>query len=272
MLVPTLWLCGAFYFNVSLAGAEPVTEPVSKAMTESVSELVTEPVAESGKTFKNSQGVEFLPVPGKTALMAVWETRVQDYSMFVKAMKRPWPKANFSQTGMHPVVNVSWEDAKAYAQWLTQKERAAGVLPQGWRYRLPFSEEWGLAAGLPAYNDQAAPDQSLYTHFPWQGDWPPVLNGGNYHPSLGVDSYEHTAPVGSFKPNSNGFYDLGGNVWEWCEDVYNQSPDYRVLRGASWRMRDPGDLLTATVIGNRPSLRLSVYGFRLVIEKQSDPS
>ncbi|HEY0257693.1 MAG TPA: SUMF1/EgtB/PvdO family nonheme iron enzyme, partial [Candidatus Methylacidiphilales bacterium] len=61
-------------------------------------------------------------------------------------------------------------------------------------------------------------------------------------------------------------YDMGGNVWQWCQDYFNNSPDYRVLRGASWRMRDPEDLVSSKVIGNKPDLALSVYGFRLVIE------
>ncbi len=57
---------------------------------------------------------------------------------------------------------------------------------------------------------------------------------------------------------------MGGNVWQWCQDYFNNSPDYRVLRGASWRMRDPEDLLSSKVIGNKPDLALPVYGFRLV--------
>ncbi len=222
--------------------------------------------AYAAESFENSQGVTFLKVPGEPVMMAVWETRVRDYQPFVAEMKRTWPQPTFEQTPDHPAVNVSWEDAKAFAQWLTQQEHAAGTLPAGWRYRLPRAKEWSVAVGLPAGNELQRDEMALITKFPWNRDWPPTKDCGNYHPSLGVDSFEHTAPVGSFQPNELGIYDMGGNVWEWCEDVYNQSPDYRVLRGASWRMRNPGDLLSSTSIGNRPNLRLAVYGFRLVID------
>ncbi|HEY0255985.1 MAG TPA: SUMF1/EgtB/PvdO family nonheme iron enzyme, partial [Candidatus Methylacidiphilales bacterium] len=78
--------------------------------------------------------------------------------------------------------------------------------------------------------------------------------------------------VGSFKPNAHGLYDMGGNVWQWCEDIFNRSADFRVLHGASWRMRDPEDLLSSARIGNRPDIRLAVYGCRLVIELPEAPA
>ncbi|MEM1157853.1 MAG: SUMF1/EgtB/PvdO family nonheme iron enzyme [Verrucomicrobiota bacterium] len=252
-----------------LVGHVYLLKAEESAPAESSQKDGAKPAAVAVQPFTNSLGMKFLPLPDRPdrpVLMSTKETRVQDYQAFSRAMKRSWPQADFKQSETHPAVNVSWEDAKAFARWLTQQERESGLLPEGWRYRLPLSEEWSQAAGLPKPGQSGVYDEALYSHFPWAGDWPPPQKSGNYHPTLGVDSYPHTAPVGSFAPNAQGFYDLGGNVWEWCEDVYNQSPDYRVLRGASWRMRDPGDLLTATTIGNRPSLRLSVYGFRLVIE------
>jgi formylglycine-generating enzyme required for sulfatase activity len=189
---------------------------------------------------------------------------VQDYQAFVSAKGRPWQKPGFEQGPTHPAVCVTWEDATAFAAWLTHREQAAGTLPKDWTYRLPTSAEWNVAIGLPADNAQDGTTETPV--YPWGTQWPPPVGAGNYSPDLDVDPYPYTSPVGSFKANRFGLYDMGGNVWQWCQDYFNNSPDYRVLRGASWRMRDPEDLLSSKVIGNKPDLALPVYGFRLVIE------
>ncbi len=214
--------------------------------------------------FTNTLGMSFLPVPGTSTMLCSWPTRVQDYRVFVHATGRRWPSPDFSQGDKHPAVCVTWEDAKAFANWLTQKEQAADKLPKSWRYRLPLETEWNVAIGLPA----TSPGEEDATEvFPWGTQWPPPPNAGNYSPDLQVDSFTYTSPVGSFKANALGFYDMGGNVWQWCEDYFDRSADYRVLRGASWRMRDPDDLLSAKRIGNKPDTCLSVYGFRLALER-----
>jgi formylglycine-generating enzyme required for sulfatase activity len=87
--------------------------------------------------------------------------------------------------------------------------------------------------------------------FPWGKDWPPPCEAGNYYGeesrqsrnSLVIrgfkDGYPRTSPVGSFVANKYGLFDMGGNVWQWCEDWYSSGQVDRVLRGASWRIR-PG--------------------------------
>ena len=219
--------------------------------------------------FKNSLGLRFTAVEGTPILFSIWETRVQDYRAFTGSTGRSWKSAGFSQSSSHPVVMVSWEDATQFCRWLTKREIEAGTLTEGCRYRLPSSAEWSLAVGLPkpAANDTLSltngPSQ---TEFPWGGEWPPDDKSGNYHPELGCDNYSYTSPVGSFASNRFGLYDMGGNVWEWCSDSYKNSIDFRVLRGASWRMRSPGDLLSSLEIGNVGHLQLNTYGFRVVLE------
>lgn len=223
--------------------------------------LATNLLAGAQETYTNSFGQLFRQVSEGGTLLAVHETRVKDYAGFVKETQRTWPKAGFTQGPDHPAVNVSWEDAKAYARWLTDKEHAAGSLPAPWSYRLPKDDEWSLAVGL-------APGGSMTEEvYPWGTGWPPPPQSGNYSPDLQVDKFAQTSPVGSFAANPQGFFDLGGNVWEWCEDTFNNSPDYRILRGASWRMKGPVDLMSNNRIGNVPSIRLPVYGFRLAIER-----
>ncbi len=219
--------------------------------------------------FENSLKMAFVEVPETEVLFSIWETRVQDYRRFVSATGRSWEKAGFSQGETHPATMVSWEDATQFCRWLTREEQEAGVLPEGCRYRLPTSAEWSLAVGLkkPDADDTLAivngPSQ---TEFPWEDTWPPVDDAGNYHPDLNCDSFAYTSPVGSFAQNRFGIYDLGGNVWEWCSDSFKNSIDFRTLRGASWRMRSPGDLLSSFEIGNVGHIQLNTYGFRVVLE------
>ncbi|MEN8715866.1 MAG: SUMF1/EgtB/PvdO family nonheme iron enzyme [Verrucomicrobiales bacterium] len=219
--------------------------------------------------FENSLEMRFTEVDGARALFSIWETRVKDYRSFVNETKRGWSDPGIIQDNNHPAVMVSWEDATQFCRWLTDKEVKAGRIQEGCRYRLPTSAEWSLAVGLktPDYTNTSALLQGpSQTEFPWEGSWPPSEKAGNYHPDLGCDSFPTTAPVGSFSPNQFGLFDMGGNVWEWCSDSFKNSIDFRVLRGASWRMRSPGDLLSSIEIGNVGHIRLSTYGFRVVLE------
>ena len=118
---------------------------------------------EPGEPWVNSLGMKFVPVPGTNVLFYIWETRVQDFEAFVKATSHnageAWRApgdtgqsyvAGFSQTTLHPVVNVRWNDAEAFCRWLTEKERAEGNLSAGQEFRLPTDAEWSQAVGLPA--------------------------------------------------------------------------------------------------------------------------
>jgi hypothetical protein len=253
-------------------------------------------IATKDAPFVNGLGMKFVPVPitggptdGQRVLFSVWETRVQDYEVFVRETGREWNRATDVEQGpTHPAVNVSWEDATAFCAWLTERERKAGKLGEGEVYRLPTDHEWSCAVGLGEREDAAktpgGKDQKISDVFPWGSAWPPPENSGNYwseelRPLLAAgkftwikgelpgyrDGFVTTAPVGSYAANPFGLHDLGGNVWEWCEDWFNAEQTRRVLRGASWDYHDRGDLLAAERGSGASATRYNTYGFRCVV-------
>jgi formylglycine-generating enzyme required for sulfatase activity len=142
--------------------------------------------------------------------------------------------------GRRPVINVSWEDAQAYTQWLSGRT--------GQQYRLLTSAEWEIAARAGSTRD-----------FSW-GEDPPVCDpnartGANF----GGCPDRRTQPVGSFRPNRFGLYDVHGNVAEWVQDAEGGN---RVLRGGSLD-RNPLQLRFADWDSNAPTRRYRNLGFRL---------
>ena len=213
-------------------------------------------------SFVNSLGMKFVGVPGTEVMFCIWDVRVQDYRAYAEAnsgVDESWKKPGFTQGDTHPVVNMNWNDAKAFCAWLSRKE--------GKTYRLPTDAEWSAAVGL-ADEPGGTPrdkDAKIKDVYPWGTQWPPPSGAGNYAQSLNVDSYEHTSPVGSFTANQFGLYDMGGNVWQWCEDWYDGAQSSRVLRGGSWYNYDPDFLLSSYRLSNAPDSRYYFIGFRCVL-------
>ncbi len=223
----------------------------------------------TGQRLTNTLGMVFAGVPGVPAF-SVWETRVADYAAYAAArsgVDGSWKNPGSTQTDQHPVVKVSWQDAQAFCAWLTEKERGEGKLGTNQSYRLPADWEWSVAVGLTESRNGTPKDKDGKTPgvYPWGTQWPPPKGAGNYDSSLSVDSYANTSPVGSFTANSFGLYDLGGNVWEWCEDWYDGAQASRVLRGGSWISRNPANLLSSFRRGGSPDFRDGSLGFRCVL-------
>ena len=171
-------------------------------------------------------------------------------------------KPGFDQTGMHPAVCVSWDDAKAYVDWLSKKS--------GKSYRLLTEAEWEYAARAGT----TTPFSTGNTITPDQANF-----DGNYtYGGSAKGTYrERTVEVGSFKPNAFGLYDMHGNVWEWVEDCYKDSYagapadgsastsgdcSRRVLRGGSWD-NNPEILRSAYRDRSPTVIRSNVLGFRV---------
>ena len=214
----------------------------------------------------NSLGMVFAPV-GQVGF-CIWETRVQDYATYAGANPGVDGSWRSDAGGAHPVVNVSWDDAQAFCRWLTEKERGEGKIPANAAYRLPTDAEWSQAVGIGGREGAGSPkekDGKLAGVFPWGAEWPPPKGAGNYAPPLNVDAFATTAPVASFAANQFGLHDLDGNVWEWCEDLYDDKLKYRVLRGGSWGDDFAGHLLSSFRLSRTPDARYDYGGCRCVL-------
>jgi eukaryotic-like serine/threonine-protein kinase len=233
-----------------------------------------------GEPWENTLGMKFEPVG--ELLVGAWPVRVQDYEAFCQGTSRARSIPDFSQGLTHPVVKVSWQDATDFCEWLTSKERGAGRIEGGQRYRLPTDLEWSRAAGL-ADEGRATPEErdGKAREFPWGKQWPPPAGAGNFADSAvkktGMstiagyhDGFPQTSPVGSFPPNRFGLFDMSGNVWQWCADAYKGGAtgihDWGVLRGGSWGTASPAELRSSYRNVVERSERDVLYGFRCVLD------
>ena len=174
--------------------------------------------------------------------------------------------------GERPVIDVSWEDARAYVEWLS-RETGAG-------YRLPSESEWEYAAragsGEPRHWGEDSSEACGYGNVADR-------TANEKYPSLAIhecrDGYVHTSPTGSFKANAYGVHDMLGNVSEWVEDCWHG--DYRgapadgsawtregncflrVSRGGSW-LSIPGTVRSANRFRFSRWERKDEVGFRVV--------
>jgi hypothetical protein len=222
-----------------------------------------------GQRFTNSLGMKFVPLGD--VQISIWETRAQDYEAFCHATGRRYDAPDFHQTATDPAVKVSWFDAVAFCNWLTEKEQTENLLGDREAYRLPTDAEWSVAVGLVNENGPTpeARDGKIKNEFPWGKQWPPANDAGNYAATSGR-RHSATLPVGSFKSNSIGLFDVGGNVWEWCLDTYKGDNsaggrDWGVLRGGSWATSNRLEMQSSYRNVVDRNERDVIYGFRCLL-------
>ena len=198
-----------------------------------------------------------------------------DKKQFSNDEKYSWRDTGFKQTDEHPVINVTWNDAVAFCNWLSKKEGKA--------YRLPTEAEWEYscrAGTTTRYLSGDDPktlskvteladlvDASVRAKMP---DWKYMIRDS--------DNYVFTSPVGKAKPNAFGLHDLHGNAFQWCSDWYGDryyaasptddptGPDSgkeRVIRGGTWTFRPLG-ARSAERNKTEPDGRNCAAGFRVV--------
>ena len=189
-----------------------------------------------------------------------------------------WKRPNKYQENEdnHPVACISWNDTKAFIEWMGSKS--------GKNYRLPTEAEWEYVAkgGTTGRNywGNSKEEACRYANVADRTKLPDGSNWNNKHECS--DGYAFASPVGRFQPNAFGLYDMMGNVWEWTNDWY--ADDYyrkssknnpegassgqsRVLRGGSW-FDLPQNLRSAYRFRVEPAKRYFILGFRLVLSPQ----
>jgi formylglycine-generating enzyme required for sulfatase activity len=197
----------------------------------------------------------------------------EETKQFEQNLRYNWQNPGFEQTDEHPVVNVDWNDAVAFAKWLSSKE--------GKSYRLPTEADWEYACRA-----------GTTTRFSNSNNAEGLAAVGNVkdstakekHPNWATtiaarDGYVYTSPVGRFQPNAFGLYDMHGNAQEWCSDgydagYYQKSPvddppgaleaSERVIRGGGWYQL-PQNNRSASRWRKAPGHRPNYLGFRLAL-------
>jgi formylglycine-generating enzyme required for sulfatase activity len=246
-------------------------------------------VAREGSSFQNTEGIDMIWCSaGSFQMGSPWSekgrfdnetqhkvTLTQGYWLAkTELTQAQWQSvmgsnpSEFASSGLTaPVENISWEEAMEYCRRLTVTERVRGAsaIPPGWEYSLPTEAQWEYAC--------RAGSKDAYSF----GNDPAELDKyGNYY--VGADGRQKTAPVGTYADNKWGFFDMHGNVNEWCRDAADENGvrayaaadaedplgsigSHRVNRGGGFN--DPARYCGSAIRdADPPSNRSNYLGFR----------
>jgi formylglycine-generating enzyme required for sulfatase activity len=168
----------------------------------------------------------------KPFMISLHEVTFEQYDRFAKATGRPLPDDNGWGRGNRPVINVSWDDAQAYVEWISQQT--------GKHYRLPSEAEWEFSAA----------GGSLSTY--WWGYATGKNNAVCFNCGSSWDG-RSTAPVGSLKANGYGLYNTAGNVQEWVQDCYKSNYNGAPADGGAVDAAQCGERVARGSAFNKPA-------------------
>lgn len=231
--------------------------------------LVGSPAGEAGRS--DDESPQHAVNVSRPFALARHEVSYAEWDACVRARACAAPADPGWGRGARPVVNVSWQDARAYVTWLARKT--------GRPYRLPSEAEWEYAArgGVPQsrYWGDALERACMFANV---YDVSASRKYNDQRPAFGCDDvHTETALGGQFKPNRFGLHDMLGNVWEWVSDCYHASYQgapvdgsawehgecsSRVIRGGSWD-NGPSDVRAARRAAHPVDTRIVDLGFRV---------
>lgn len=194
------------------------------------------------ETFVEATGHKTSAETNDQGALAFFPKAEKALDQFALSRDCTWRNPSFQQTEKHPVVCVSWKDAMAFCQWLSEKEKAT--------YRLPTEAEWEYAARAGSTTSYLGGDLAD-TIYEYGNVADAALEAA--HPGMTLrqriarlkpgqgDGFVYTAPVAQLKANRRGLFDTHGNVWEWCSDKYHPRY-YAELTNGSVMSSDPARL------------------------------
>jgi hypothetical protein len=236
-------------------------------------EKMAEAKRNTADSLVNSLGMKFARVPGTAVVFSVWDTRVQDFQAFVndthydatrdmssgvsghqgatllasyvqahyQRLGNSWQNPGWAQSPGDAVTGVSWEDAQAFCEWLTQKERHIGKIGPNQSYRLPTDAEWSMAAGVDPQNADERKGSGKKT----------------------------ISPLGNDTPNAYGIYGLGGSFFQFTEDWYDNKMVSKTARGGSWFHSENNFRRISFRMAVGPKLRFNDFSFRVVLSNDT---
>ena len=236
-------------------------------------EKMAEAKRNTADSLVNSLGMKFAHVPGTRVVFSIWDTRVQDFQAFVndthydathdmssgvsghqgatllasyvqahyQRLGNSWQSPGWTQGPGDAVTGVSWEDAKAFCEWLTEKERHIGKIGPDQSYRLPTDAEWSMAVGV---DPQKADER--------KGSGKKTIS-----------------PLGNDTPNAYGIYGLGGSFFQFTEDWYDNKMVNKTARGGSWFHSENNFRRTSFRMAVGPKLRFNDFSFRVVLSNDT---
>lgn len=270
----------AFSYEIRLPGYKPEVASGKLKEGQSISfnlRLKATGSVVFGKPWLNNLGIKLVPL-GRT-MLASTETRRRDFAEFAKATNQPPVDGRVLDVDLDfPVTLVSRSEAEQFCRWLTDRERAKGLLEPDQEYRLPTDDEWSMAAYLSREIGRTPAERSLKIEgiYPWGFIWPPPAKSGNFLDKTAdssgkkaipgyTDGAAALAPVGSFRADGRGLFDLSGNVWEWVADSWSSMPDQGVLRGGAYTTAERQELLASFRRQSAAADRHPDAGFRLLL-------
>jgi formylglycine-generating enzyme required for sulfatase activity len=183
-----------------------------------------------------------------------------------------------TEESRHPVETVTWYDANNYCDLITDRESTAGLLPEGYVYRLPTEAEWEYACRAGTTTSHHYGDQLLSGGANFWGAQEYDASVGTIDNPSGI-YLGRTSPVGTYPPNAWGLHNMHGNVYEWCQDWHGNyqagpvvdpvgpaSGSQRAIRGGVWWNRGRG-CRSASRNSAEASIKGELLGFRVVLAR-----